>query len=203
MDNNHDEVHCDDNPEGFHYSFAEVHDGQDLKHYDSRYDSVSHLELFVTDKLEAHDKFEATPREHAFIRSSKPLFIEIYAGRINLSKAMAQLGYDTLSVDRPGWNLDQKNQRQKLLRLIKALKPEAVWIAPECQLWSTMQNLNVRTEEQAEILDEERRKHHKAHLSFASQVFKEQFDGKRVAPRQLFGMEDQGLQETTRSPCSP
>ena len=176
-----DEAYRDDNPEGFKYSSTEVHDGQDVKHYDSRYDSVSHLELFVTDKLESQDKLEEAPGERPFTRASKPLFIEIYAGKGNLSKAMAQIGYDALSVDRPEWDLDQKNQRQKLLSLIKELKPEAVWIAPECRLWSTMQNLNVRTEEQAEILDEERRKHHKAHLSFAGQVFKEQFDGKRVA----------------------
>ena len=126
------------------------------------------------------DKLEVIREEHSFTRSTRPLFIKIYAGKGNLSKAMAELGYDTLSIDRPEWDLNQKDQRRKLLSMIKDLKPEAVWIAPECRLWSTMQNLNIRTEEQAEALDEERRGHHKAHLSFTGQVYKEQFDGGRT-----------------------
>ena len=142
---------------------------------DERYDSGKHLELFVTDQLRGE------PQRWNFSRTSKPFFIEIYAGKGNLSRAMERLGYDVLTVDRPDWDLDQASQRDKLLGMIKNLKPEAVWIAPECRLWSTMQNLNVKSQKQADLLDDARQRHHRQHLAFTEQVFREQFHGGRVA----------------------
>ena len=53
-------------------------------------------------------------------RTSKPLFIEIYAGKDNLSRAMEKLGYDVISVDKPEWDLDQLAQRRRLLGLAQA-----------------------------------------------------------------------------------
>ena len=113
--------------------------------------------------------------------NSKPLFIEVYAGKGGMSRAMSKLGYEVVSVERPTWDLDRSDHREAVRELVRDRRPDIVWCAPDCHLWSTMQNLNVKSIDQATALDEARTENHRIHLALVKELYEEQHNGARLA----------------------
>ena len=109
-------------------------------------------------------------------------FWEVYAGQSNLSKAMSNLGYEITTFDlNSGWNFEKAHHRREFFRLLRKVCPDFVWLAPPCTIWSPLQNLTPRPEEQLHALQCERDYQEHIHLKFTGRVFQEQSDENRDA----------------------
>ena len=109
-------------------------------------------------------------------------FWEVYAGQSNLSKAMSDLGYEITTFDlNSGWNFEKAHHRREFFRLLRRVCPDFVWLAPPCTVWSPLQNLTWRSEEQLHALQCERDYQEHIHLKFTSRVFLEQSGENRDA----------------------
>ena len=109
-------------------------------------------------------------------------FWEVYAGQSNLSKAMSDLGYEITTFDlNSGWNFEKAHHRREFFRLLRRVCPDFVWLAPPCTVWSPLQNLTWRSEEQLHALQCERDYQEHVHLKFTSRVFVEQSGENRDA----------------------
>lgn len=109
-------------------------------------------------------------------------FWEVYAGQRNLSKAMMNLGYEVTTFDfTTGWNFEKAHHRREFFRLLRKVCPDFVWSAPPCTVWSPLQNLTYRTEEQLYALQCDRDYQEHIHLKFTARVFQEQSDEDRDA----------------------
>ena len=73
-----------------------------------------------------------------------------------------------------GWDFDQSEHRKLFLQRLQEEVPDEVLLAPSCGPWSRMQNINVRTPEQQEYLQELREWHHAVHLKFVQKVYETQ-----------------------------
>ena len=107
-------------------------------------------------------------------RDNRPLMVEVYAGVGRLGRTFERHGFRVIRVERPTWDLDQLDQRKALLALLHEQRPEVLWCAPDCWLWSAMQNLHGKDAEKKEELLRRREEHHKTHLSFVRQMYIEQ-----------------------------
>ena len=104
-------------------------------------------------------------------------FWEVYAGQSNLSKAMAALGYEVTSFDlNAGWNFEKAHHRREFFKLFRKVCPDFVWLAPPCTVWSPLQSLTPRSDEQLHALQCERDYQEHVHLKFTGRVFEEQLD---------------------------
>ena len=104
-------------------------------------------------------------------------FWEVYAGQSNLSKAMSALGYEVTTFDlNSGWNFEKAHHRRAFFKLLRKVCPDFVWLAPPCTVWSPLQNLTQRSEEQLHALQCERDYQEHVHLRFTDRVFQEQLD---------------------------
>ena len=102
-------------------------------------------------------------------------FWEVYAGQSNLSRAMADLGYEVTTFDlTSGWNFEKAHHRREFFRLLRKVCPDFIWLAPPCTIWSPLQSLTFRTEEQLYALQCERDYQEHVHLKFTDRVFHEQ-----------------------------
>ena len=103
----------------------------------------------------------------------KPRLIwEVYTSHGRLSSVAAALGaqvevfgYST------GWDFDDPQHQKLFLERLEAECPDELFLSPSCGPWSTMQNLNARTEEQQHQLQELREWHHSRHLQFVKKAY--------------------------------
>ena len=79
------------------------------------------------------------------------------------------------------WDLADAQHQRAFLDLMDLEEPDEIWLSPMCGPWSTMQNLNTRTWEDKQILDEKRIWHEKHVLNFAVTVFNKQVKAGRHA----------------------
>ena len=130
------------------------------------------------------DEFDDIPitsqNINAFRRDHRPLFVEVYAGEGGLSRVMKERGFDVVKIDRPEWDLDQPRQRRQLLEALDRLEPEVVWCAPPCPLWSSLQDLNVKSDLDRELLEARRMEDHRSHLSLARRILLSQHRRGRI-----------------------
>ena len=102
-------------------------------------------------------------------------FWEVYSGSGHLSKAMQNLGYQVRTFDlNNGWDLTIHGHRKKFMKLLRQECPDFVWLAPPCTIWSPLQELTPRTQEQHTALLCERDYQEHVHLKFTRRVFEEQ-----------------------------
>ena len=104
-------------------------------------------------------------------------FWEVYAGQSNLSRAMSALGYEVTTFDlNAGWNFEKAHHRREFFKLFRKVCPGFVWLAPPCTVWSPLQSLTPRSDEQLHALQCERDYQEHVHLKFTGRVFQEQLD---------------------------
>ena len=102
-------------------------------------------------------------------------FWEVYSGSGYLSKAMQNLGYQVRTFDlNNGWDFTIHGHRKKFMKLLRQECPDFVWLAPPCTIWSPLQELTPRTQEQHTALLCERDYQEHVHLKFTRRVFVEQ-----------------------------
>ena len=113
-------------------------------------------------------------REHQPERQR--LVWEVYAGEGRLSSTLEQSG--TVRVMRfgleDGWDLSRASHRKQLLRLCDELEPDEIFMSPKCTLWSRMQNINIRSEADAEELKMKREIDSQTHLNLCRRLYLKQ-----------------------------
>ena len=105
-------------------------------------------------------------------------FWETYVDEGRLGQYLACIG--DVQVSRftlPDWDFCDEEQRKEFRRLAELEEPHHVMVAPECRLWSPMQNLNYRTPERKEELQNLRVLEEHSHLQFYKDIH---VDGKRI-----------------------
>ena len=80
-----------------------------------------------------------------------------------------------------GWNFEKAHHRKELFKLFYKVCPDFVWLAPPCTVWSPLQNLTERTDDQLYALQCERDYQEHVHLKFTDRVFTEQSSNNRDA----------------------
>jgi hypothetical protein len=76
------------------------------------------------------------------------LIWEVYAGASRLAEVAESLGCQVESFDyENGWDFDLESHRSQLLAKLDDDMPDEVWLAPRCDLWSKMMNINATTAE--------------------------------------------------------
>lgn len=94
-------------------------------------------------------------------------FWEVYVDEGNLSTYMKN--YDDVQVKTfklPEWNFEEAEAQERFLDLMDVERPHHVMMAPECRLWSPMQNMNYKTPERKKLLEEMRAIEENRHLGF-------------------------------------
>ena len=113
-------------------------------------------------------------REHQPERQR--LVWEVYAGEGRLSSTLEQSG--TVRVMRfgleDGWDLSRASHRKQLLRLCDELEPDEIFMSPKCTLWSRMQNIDIRSEADAEELKLKREIDTQTHLNLCRRLYLKQ-----------------------------
>ena len=116
------------------------------------------LHSYVTQELHEQEK----PR----------LFWEVYCGGGRTSDIAESLGMTVERFDlSTGWNFDLVEHQEAFKERVRNEMPHEILIAPECKLWSQMQNLAAQSEEQQWRLQQDRQWHHDVHLKFVRDVF--------------------------------
>lgn len=93
----------------------------------------------------------------------KKLIFEVYSGDGLLGPTLEQMGAEVMRFGlNNGWDFTQASHHRSLLRLIDELEPDEIYLSPKCTLtlWSQMQAINVRTDEDWEDLQERRHYDH-------------------------------------------
>ena len=80
------------------------------------------------------------------------------------------LGWKSLATQLAG-DFDDPQHQKLFLERLEAECPDGLFLSPSCGPWSTMQNLNARTEEQQHQLQELREWHHSRHLRFVKKAY--------------------------------
>ena len=86
----------------------------------------------------------------------KKLVWEIYAGKRRVSEECAKRGAEVMrfGLDN-GWDFfSRAKHRRALLDLQYELEPDEIFLSPKCALWSPVQNINIRIEEDVRELQE-------------------------------------------------
>ena len=113
-------------------------------------------------------------REHQPPR--KRLIWEVYSGAGRVSSILEQHG--EVEVMRfglnNGWDFSKSSHRKQLLRLCDDLEPDEIYMSPKCTLWSTMQNLNLKNEEDCQDLEIRRDVDHETHLKMCRKLYMKQ-----------------------------
>ena len=143
-----------------------------------------HLTTFETqlNHIEKEQQAYVTSELHGLHEPKPRVLWEVYCGGARLSKVAQSMGmmveefsYST------GWDFDLREHQNQFLQRLRAEMPDELFLAPECKLWSQMQNITARTEEQQVELQQQRQEHHDTHLQFVAMAYKEQVDGARHA----------------------
>eukprot|EP00438_Fugacium_kawagutii_P019118 Skav204381 [mRNA] locus=scaffold4897:193896:199406:+ [translate_table: standard] len=105
-------------------------------------------------------------------RARPKLIWEIYVGRGRVSEEAAKLG---ARIERfgfqEGWDFSKSSHRKALLRKLDDDEPDEVFLAPKCTLWSPMQNINIKNEQDAMELENMREVDHGTHLTFVKKIY--------------------------------
>ena len=105
---------------------------------------------------------------------------EVYCGHGRTSQLAETMGMEVRVFSyETGWDFDNPLHRSQFLALLSQEMPDELFLAPECKLWSVMQNINARDEKQREKLKIYRDHHHKTHLMFVRRAFLLQVHGGR------------------------
>ena len=99
-------------------------------------------------------------------------FWEVYIDEGNLGKYL-QANYPDVEVRQfslPQWNFEMNEAQRDFRKLVAEEKPHHVMVAPECRLWSPMQNLNYRTPERRALLADMRNLEESTHLKFYDDI---------------------------------
>ena len=100
---------------------------------------------------------------------------EVYSGEGQLSKEAQHQG---ARVERfgmaTGWDFNKASHRRALLEKARTEQPDEIFMSPRCTLWSPMQNINIHSEEDAEILQERRARDHATHLKMCRDLYMHQ-----------------------------
>ena len=110
----------------------------------------------------------------------KKIVWEIYAGRGRFSEECQRRGAEVRRfglVD--GWDFTKAAHRRALLDLQEEEEPDEIFMLPKCTLWST--SINLKTDEDAQELQERRWLDHEIHLKFCRKVYLRQVRGGRHA----------------------
>ena len=90
---------------------------------------------------------------------------------------MSALVYEVTTFDlNAGWNFEKAYHRREFFKLFRKVCPDFVWLAPPCTVWSPLQSLTSRSDEQFHALQCERDYQEHVHLKFTGRVFQEQLD---------------------------
>ena len=123
------------------------------------------LQTFEQCILEDHNNYHGYVTQELHSTPKPRLIWEVYTSHGRLSSVAAALGaqvevfgYST------GWDFDD-------LERLEAECPDELFLSPSCGPWSTMHNLNARTEEQQHQLQELREWHHSRHLQFVKKAY--------------------------------
>lgn len=107
---------------------------------------------------------------------------EVYCGHGRTSQLAETMGMEVRVFSyETGWDFDNPLHRSQFLALLVQEMPDELFLAPECKLWSVMQNINARDEQQREKLKLYRDHHHRTHLMFVRRAFLVQVHGGRHA----------------------
>ena len=105
-------------------------------------------------------------------------FWEVYVDEGRLSNYLSYLGdvrVRTFSL--PEWDFTREDHRSAFRKEVEEKQPHHIMMAPECRLWSPMQNMNYRTPERRLLLEDLRSLEESNHLVFYKDVH---LDGKRI-----------------------
>ena len=104
--------------------------------------------------------------------SKQKVVWEVYSGEGQLSKEVSKQG---AKVERfglaTGWDFNKASHRKALLDRARDEEPDEIFMSPRCTLWSPMQNINIHSEEDAELLQERREQDHDTHLMMCRRLF--------------------------------
>ena len=107
--------------------------------------------------------------------SKQKVVWEVYSGEGQLSKEVSRQG---AKVERfglaTGWDFNKASHRKALLDRARVEEPDEIFMSPRCTLWSPMQNINIHSEEDAEVLQERRERDHDTHLMMCRRLFLQQ-----------------------------
>ena len=99
----------------------------------------------------------------------QPVVWEVYVGRGNVTKECQRLGAKARRFGlEDGWNFNKATDRRAFLQLADEEEPDEMGLNPKCKLWSTMQNINVKTEDNRLHLQARRQEDHKKEFLFDS-----------------------------------
>ena len=105
-------------------------------------------------------------------------FWEVYVDEGRLNNYLSYLGdvrVRTFSL--PEWDFTREDHRAAFRKEVEERQPHHIMMAPECRLWSPMQNMNYRTPERRLLLEDLRSLEESNHLVFYKDVH---LDGKRI-----------------------
>eukprot|EP00435_Cladocopium_sp_Y103_P053703 s147_g17.t1 len=98
-------------------------------------------------------------RDHAHPR--KKLIWEVYSGTGLLGEIAELMGAEVMRFGlHNGWDFTKSSHRRKLLQLADELEPDEIYMSPKCTLWSHMQAINIRSDEDWHELQEKRHYDH-------------------------------------------
>lgn len=105
-------------------------------------------------------------------RPRRKLIWEVYVGRGRVSEEAARLGAITVRFGlQEGWDFSKSSHRKALLRKIDSDDPDEIFFAPRCTLWSPMQNINIKNENDAAELEQLREVDHETHLMMIKKAY--------------------------------
>ena len=105
-------------------------------------------------------------------------FWEAYVDEGRLGQYLASIGDAQVSrFTLPDWDFRDEDQRKEFRRLAEQEGPHRIMVAPECRLWSPIQNFNYKTPERKEELANLRTLEEHNHLQFYKDIH---MDGKRI-----------------------
>ena len=143
-----------------------------------------HLTTFETklNHIEKEQQAYVTSELHGLHEPKPRVLWEVYCGGARLSKVAQSMGMKVEEFSyATGWDFNIRAHRDHFLQRLRAEMPDELFLSPECKLWSQMQNITARTEDQQVELQDQRQEHHDTHLRFVAMAYKEQVDGARHA----------------------
>jgi hypothetical protein len=143
-----------------------------------------HLTTFETklNHIEKEQQAYVTSELHGLHEPKPRVLWEVYCGGARLSKVAHSMGMKVEEFSyATGWDFNIRAHRDHFLQRLRAEMPDELFLSPGCKLWSQMQNITARTEDQQVELQDQRQEHHDTHLRFVAMAYKEQVDGARHA----------------------